>query len=86
MGLSAGEVDFGSVLRDDNPPPAVAVRVRPARVSNISWQVTEDREFAGTRLTKLADHQRSGRRNPFDQCCADRRSSPNSPAPQSVPS
>ena len=39
-----------------------------------SWQKTVDREFSGTRLTKLADHQRSARRHPFDQLRADGRS------------
>jgi hypothetical protein len=31
------------------------------------------REFAGTRFTKLSDHQRSGRGHPLEQLRADRR-------------
>ena len=36
-------------------------------------QKTVDRQFAGTRRTELADHQRTGRGDPFDQLRADRR-------------
>jgi len=40
-GLSAGEIDLGGVLRDDNPPPRGRRDGAPARVPSISLQVTD---------------------------------------------
>ena len=47
----------------------------PGQVNRRRRQKTMDRQFAGTRRTELADHQRTGRGDPFDQLGADRRAS-----------
>jgi len=82
IGLSAGEIDLGGVLRDNNPTPRGRREAAPGQgaqhlLAAHRWgrQKTVDRQFAGTRLTQLADHQRSGRRHPFNQLGAERRSS-----------
>jgi hypothetical protein len=73
IGLPAREIDLRGVLRNDNPP-AGGPRQGGSRQGSQhllaghrrSRQKPVDREFARPRLTKLADHQRSAGRHPFD--------------------